>query len=53
MNLWRSYYLAQKMQREVYDSISVSEHDAYNFFIKNHNEIFKPDEIDLEEIIVE
>ena len=52
MKIWESYYLSQKLQREIYDSISISDHEAYEFFTKNFNDIFKPEEIDLEEIIV-
>ena len=48
---WESYYLSQKLESIIYDSISISDEDAYNFFEKNHKLIYKPDEVDLEEII--
>lgn len=51
MSMWESYYLSQELERKIYDSISISDEEAYEFFTKNYDVIYKPDEINLEEII--
>ena len=48
---WESYYLSQKLESVIYDSISIGNEEAYKFFEKNHKLIYKPDEVDLEEIV--
>jgi len=52
MSVWDTYYPSQKLEQVIFDSISISDEEAYEFYNKNHNEIYKPDRIDLEEIIV-
>ncbi len=51
LNIWESYYLSQELQSVIYDSISISNAEALQFFNKNHNKIYKPDRVSLKEII--
>ncbi len=51
--IWEDYYLSQKLERVIYDSISITNKDAYSFFAKNHNLIIQPEQVDVEEILVD
>ncbi len=53
ISVWKTYFLAQKLEKEIYDSINISDEEAYEFFAKNRDVIFKPEEVDLEEIIAD
>ena len=43
MSAWKSYYLSQKLEREIYDSIFVSDKEAREFFEKHRKFFYKPD----------
>ncbi len=51
LSLWESYYLSQVLQKVIYDSVVISDAQALDFFNKNHEKIYKPEEVNLEEII--
>ncbi len=53
LSLWEDYYLAQRLMRKIQDSISISDADAYEFYAKNHEVMFPPQKINMQEIFVD
>ncbi|MCX6168508.1 MAG: peptidylprolyl isomerase [Ignavibacteriales bacterium] len=50
LKMWREYYLAHEMMKKVYKDISVTDDEAYNFFVKANQVILQPDEFNIAEI---
>ncbi len=53
IKVWEDYYLSQKLEKIIYDSISVSDDEAYEYYTKNNNMVNNPDEVNVEEILVD
>jgi peptidyl-prolyl cis-trans isomerase C len=51
--IWADYYLSQKLERMIYDSITVSDNEAYEYYTKNYNMAFYPDEVHVKEILTD
>lgn len=51
--IWEDYYLSQKLERKMYDSISVSNTEAYEYYAKNYHMDFYPDEVHVKEILTD
>jgi parvulin-like peptidyl-prolyl isomerase len=49
--MWRDYYLAHEMMKKYFRDESVTDDDAYNFFVKANQVIQQPDEFNIAEII--
>ena len=51
LKMWRDYYLAHEMMKRIFKDESVSDDDAYNFFVKANQVIQQPDEFNIAEIL--
>ncbi len=51
LKMWRDYYLAHEMMKKYFRDESVTDDDAYNFFVKANQVIQQPDEFNIAEII--
>ena len=51
LKMWRDYYLAHEMMKKFFRDESVTDDDAYNFFVKANQVIQQPDEFNIAEII--
>lgn len=50
LKMWRDYYLAHEMMKKYFKNESVTDDDAYNFFMKANQIIQQPDEFNVAEI---
>jgi len=53
IGLWENYYIALKLERMIKDSISVSDAEAYEYYSKKNDALFPPEQVDIQEILVE
>lgn len=53
LGLWEDYYLSQRLMKKIQDSISISDAEAYEFYAKNHEIMFPPQKIEVQEILVD
>lgn len=51
LKMWRDYYLAHEMMKKLFRDESVTDDDAYNFFVKANQIIQQPDEFNIAEIL--
>jgi parvulin-like peptidyl-prolyl isomerase len=51
--IWEDYYLAQGMEKIIYDSIQVSPGEAYEYYTKNNKLTGNSDEVHVKEILVD
>ncbi len=51
--IWEDYYLSQKLEKIIYDSISISDAEAYEYYTKNNNILNNPNEVNVKEIFVD
>ncbi|MBA4406534.1 hypothetical protein C0389_04600 [bacterium] len=51
LKMWGDYYLSHEMMKYIYKAESVTDDDAYNFFVKANRVIQKPDEFNVAEIL--
>ena len=51
LKMWRDYYLSHEMMKKIFKEESVSDDDAYNFFVKANQIIQQPDEFNIAEIL--
>ncbi len=51
LKMWRDYYLSHEMMKKIFKDQSVSDDDAYNFFVKANQVIQQPDEFNIAEIL--
>lgn len=51
LKMWRDYNLSHEMMKKIFKDQSVSDDDAYNFFVKANQVIQQPDEFNIAEIL--
>lgn len=51
LKMWRDYFLSHEMMKRFFKTESVTDDDAYNFFVKAYQVIQKPDEFNVAEIL--
>lgn len=51
LKMWKDYYLSHKMMKKFFQNQTVSDDDAYNFFVKANRVIQQPDEFNISEIL--
>jgi parvulin-like peptidyl-prolyl isomerase len=53
MKVWEDYYLAQGLEKKIYDSIHVSANEAYEFYTRNNDSTSNSDEVHIKEILTD
>ena len=51
LKMWKDYYLSHEMMKKFFKDQTVSDDDAYNFFVKANRVIQQPDEFNISEIL--
>ena len=51
LKMWKDYYLSHEMMKKFFKDQTVSDDDAYNFFVKANRVIQQPDEFNILEIL--
>lgn len=51
LKMWKEYYLAHSLMKKIFKDETVSDEDAYNFFVKANQVIQQPNEFNIAEIL--